>query len=612
MKTAVNLLIAGCLVSALAFTSRQPGSGQYSGIVEASPAFAMITGSVRDEHGLPLAGALVSLLESQPRGKEIRSIKTDNKGRFSVNIVPGIYRIRAAAEGFASMLTRVNLDRPVRVTYDFALRRTDTLVDKRGDSDDYRWVARSVPRHVLNLREDSTGDTVPVNESLSARLENRLNSPKPTFHGMAQFIASSSNGPGGSSSGSDSYGANFAVSGTFGNNLEMALIGQRGAGFIAPQRFSAIASMRPSDRHQVTAIFGYGQIAFGGRNPDPTATANARLTTFAGNDNKSVNPLGQVSLDQVSVSATGSWQAFQPLLVIYGFDYSRFISPNFRQSDSFLPRFAVQYSPTARTRINAGITTAVNQRQQSLESFNTENIQAGFETTTPEIAFTDRPVHDRSRRYETGIEKIFGNGESSIEASAFYDIVSGHGVGILALPLEASPDTQMAFQQVAHQIIAMNGAARGARLMYKRSLGDHLSASVGVSLGRGSKFNSGSHDMLTPARMFRGGYFQVATAKIDLDFTHETGTHISTVIRFSPSAVVFAIDPFAGRMSVYDPNINIYVTQDLPNFGLPVRWQALVDIRNLLDQTRGAEDGLNQILAASSRRSLRGGVAFRW
>jgi hypothetical protein len=65
-------------------------------------------------------------------------------------------------------------------------------------------------------------------------------------------------------------------------------------------------------------------------------------------------------------------------------------------------------------------------------------------------------------------------------------------------------------------------------------------------------------------------------------------------------------------MSVYDPNINIYVTQDLPSFGLPVRWQAMVDVRNLLDQLNGVEDGTAQLIATRSRRSVRGGIAFRW
>ena len=84
------------------------------------------------------------------------------------------------------------------------------------------------------------------------------------------------------------------------------------------------------------------------------------------------------------------------------------------------------------------------------------------------------------------------------------------------------------------------------------------------------------------------------------------------MVRLSPEAVIFAIDPFAGRMSVYDPNINVYVTQELPSFGLPLRWQALIDIRNLLNQLNGVDDGTVQVVTARSNRTIRGGVAFRW
>jgi hypothetical protein len=265
--------------------------------------------------------------------------------------------------------------------------------------------------------------------------------------------------------------------------------------------------------------------------------------------------------------------------------------------------------------MNAAVTPGSDQRLNSLEGFNSENIQAAFESSPAEIAYGDSPIPDRSQRFEVGIERLFGEGNTSIEASAFYDLVSGHGVGVLALPLEASPETHVTFQQVAHQVAAMNGAARGFRVMLNRRFNDYVTASAGYSFGRGSRFNNASIDLITPAQLFRGGFFQVATAKLDLDFSERTGTRISTVIRLSPSAVVFAIDPFAGRMSVYDPNINIYVTQELPNFGLPVRWEALVDVRNLMDTfngASGAEDGGFQLVTTRARRTVRGGVAFRW
>jgi hypothetical protein len=65
-------------------------------------------------------------------------------------------------------------------------------------------------------------------------------------------------------------------------------------------------------------------------------------------------------------------------------------------------------------------------------------------------------------------------------------------------------------------------------------------------------------------------------------------------------------------MSVYDPNVCIYVTQLLPTFGLPVKCQALVDVRNLLNQTNGVESDRTQLIAARAQRSVRGALSFQW
>ncbi|MGH9841387.1 MAG: carboxypeptidase regulatory-like domain-containing protein [Blastocatellia bacterium] len=600
MKRAVNVLIAGCLLGTMAITPTS-SDGNHSATVEASPALALITGSVKDDRGTPVAGAFVSLLEPHSRGKEIKSVKTDAKGKFSASVLPGLYRLRASAEGFVASIARVSLDRTATNKHDFSLRRTDTVVQKRGDSDDYRWIAQSAPRHAMNLHEETQGKEEVATVQPDAAIEDDFARPRPalhgpSFHGMLQLMAVSSSARPGLPPASF-YGTNFAVSGTLGGNLEMAFIGQQGVGLLAPQRLAAMASIRPGANHQVTATIGYGQVAMA-RTPCEQGCSRSKSASRA------------ESLDQLSVSATASWQVFRPLLVIYGFDYSRFVGRNDRES--VLPRFAVQYAPTARLRMNAAITPGSDLRNDSPETFDTENIQAEFETAPAEVAFADSPLLDRSRRVEAGIEKLFGEGGTSIEASAFYDLISNHGVGVLALPLEASPENQAAFEQVAHHITAMNGAARGARLMLNHRVSDHVSASLGYSYGYGSRFNAVRPETVAPGGLFRRGFFQVASAKLDVDFSQETGTRISTVIRLSPDAVVFAIDPFAGRMSVYDPNINIYLTQELPNFGLPLRWQAIVDLRNLLDQTKGAEDGAVQLISATMRRSVRGGLAFRW
>jgi len=609
MKKAINVMLAGCLLGALA-----PSSFNFSAsgglAVEAAPALAFVTGTVRDERGTPLVGATVAVLEPRLRGKEIKSTMTDGQGRFFAGVVPGAYFIRAAALGFLPKSTPLVLSRSVKTSHDFALSK-DPLIQKRGDKDDYRWISLSVPPPItkFNPNRDEEETVEPPNDAAERQ---SLLAFQSSLHGMAQFMAVTSSAPAGLPA-PDFFGTNFAVSGSLGGNFEMAIIGQRGVGDFAPQRLAAVATVRPVAAHQVTAMVGYGQVglsrignqeigAFGDTGM-PARRQIARMVNMAPRPDRT-------SLDQLSVSATDSWQVLRPLLLIYGFDYSRFVG-DLNDRDSVLPRLAVQFSPTSHLRMNAAVTPGASELLNSLEGFNSENIQASFESTPAEVASSDSPIPDRSKRFEVGVERAFGE-NTSIEASVFYDLISGHGVGLLALPLEASPETQATLQQVAYQITAMDGAARGVRVMLNRHLNKHLTASAGYSFGRGSRLNDAPISQVAPSQLFKGGFFQVATAKLDLDFTERTGTRVSTVIRLSPSAFVFAIDPFAGRMSVYDPNINVYVTQELPSFGLPGRWEALVDVRNLLNQALGVEDGGMQLARARARRTVRGGLAFRW
>jgi hypothetical protein len=102
------------------------------------------------------------------------------------------------------------------------------------------------------------------------------------------------------------------------------------------------------------------------------------------------------------------------------------------------------------------------------------------------------------------------------------------------------------------------------------------------------------------------------TAALQLGGVFHTGTQVRTVLRFSPEATVFAIDPFAGRLGVYDPSLSIQVMQELPSFGLPVRAEAILDARNLLDAQTSSENGEILTFIGNGRRSVRGGISLRF
>src|SRR5262249_18939711 len=89
MNRAVQILMAGCVLGIMVIMPLS-SDGVPQTIVEAAPALAFITGTVKDDLGAPVPGAFVSLLEPQSQGKEIKSVKTDAQGRFSTSSLPGL------------------------------------------------------------------------------------------------------------------------------------------------------------------------------------------------------------------------------------------------------------------------------------------------------------------------------------------------------------------------------------------------------------------------------------------------------------------------------------------------------------------------------------------
>ena len=175
----------------------------------------------------------------------------------------------------------------------------------------------------------------------------------------------------------------------------------------------------------------------------------------------------------------------------------------------------------------------------------------------------------------------------------------------MATPLSAfSLGNSAPIMSVANQ----EGSARGMRVVYSRRFNHVWNASAGYSFGRGQRLSPSG--ITNPADLFNNSFFQTAALQVAGDWS--TGTHVETVFRFSPQATVFAIDPFAGRLAVFDPSLSIQVSQDLPTFGLPVRAKAIIDARNLLDLQSRTSNGETLLEIGPNGRSLRGGILVRF
>ena len=551
---------------------------------------ATVSGTVRDHRGLPLSGALIQIIHEGAK-KVVKEARTAADGSFSAKIPAGRYSLKAVAAGFSEVLfSSVTVTPSAEIAYRFNLEPLGagrTYPEQRSDRDSAKWRLRSAqtqrsifqandradPTVAAVESEAATDDEVSVVNAAPDESNKNLARPQGV---VETYFAGSSNPL------SSTYqGLNFAVALPASESIDFVFAGQTGTG-AAPQRFEAAVRMRLNDRHRLGVIAG-----------------GAKVQTFGAIADK----FAQRNLGQMSVRAVDEWIVRDGFVVVLGMDYSRFFGAG--NDASFTPRLAVQFDATARTTVKVSYANVADSGDiQSAATFESGNAVFKRPTAQPVAYVGGRAVMARSRRFEIGLERELSN-RSNVEATAFVDMTSGRGVGLLAMPASAfSGDNASALIRVANQ----EGSARGVRVVYSNRLNHVWNASAGYSFGRGQRLSSAG--IRNPAQLFDGAFFNTFALQIAGDWS--TGTHVQTVFRFSPEATVFAIDPFAGQLAVYDPSLSIQVTQDLPTFGLPLRAQAILDARNLLDVQTTTSNGETLLLVAPNGRSVRGGISLRF
>ncbi len=542
----------------------------------------IITGSVRDHQGKPVGGALVSLAQEGAAGKAIKQILSATDGSFVARVLPGRYALRAEALGFnAAAFNAVQIGSSDELVYRFNLEPVglgQTTPEKRIDRDDPKWVLRSKQsrRSIFHVQESENSVAEMAAEAIDRRDESASQvddaSQKRRPRGVIEtyYAASASDlvGP--------YLGTNFAFETPVSEQFNLIFVGQLGA----LRRLEAIARISANDRHRISLNIGGAQLQSVG---DKQGAAAA--------------------LGQVSVRAIDEWIVRDGVVVVLGFDHSRFTGASSAASTS--PRLGVQFDMNARTRLKAAYATGGDEDvARSVAEFEGGPVVFKEAAATSVALVENREVMEQSRRLELGVERVLDN-NSRVEATAFFDATNNRGVGLMSAPLSAfSSENSETLSSIANQ----QGAARGMRVVYTRRLNHSLKASAGYSFGHGQELSPGA--LSSPRRIFRNGFFQTAAAQLDADF--RTGTRLRTVYRFSPRATVFAIDPFAGQLAVYDPSLSIFVTQELPTFGLPVRAEAVVDARNLLDAQTSTNDGETMMFIGQLRRSVRGGISVKF
>jgi len=88
-----------------------------------------------------------------------------------------------------------------------------------------------------------------------------------------------------------------------------------------------------------------------------------------------------------------------------------------------------------------------------------------------------------------------------------------------------------------------------------------------------------------------------------------TQTEITSVYRWTSGFSASQIDPYQHLIEYNDPTLSVSIAQNLPSFRMfPARFQAIVDARNVLDQSFGSQ----HMQIGQYPRLLKGGINIRF
>lgn len=567
------------LVAVFAFSSVVPETRAEEVIIKQNGKLGTIKGIVRDNSGNPISDAFVAIF-FVGTSKILKQVRSAADGSFLAKVIPGTYTVLAVAQGYnPQTLATVQINPSAELVYGFKLERAgsgNTLPEKTSDRNSSKWRIRTSQSR-RSIYQTTDGET-PIDEkttdqSSTAEATEEAEEEKSRQRGQSiveTYFAGSENG--------NFAGVNFATLVPINEKSEIVFAGQTGIGKNAPNRFEIKLQFRPNDKHELRVN---------------TALANAGKVEI----NNHEETLGQFSLQVLD-----AWRVREGIVVVYGIDYSRFIGAGDDYSVS--PRFGFQFDVDSKTRFRSAFTSQTEE-QSWQKVIELEDTQVVFRDNTAVQDFVienDTPLMRKSSRLEFGIERVLDN-KSSVEANIFFDTVSSRGVGLVNLPLNALNSN--GFDDfVANQ----QGRARGVRVVYNRRLNGTFSTAAGYAFGNGQKLSGKT--ITNPSDIFEDDMFQTVFGQLTADFA--TGTHVKTIFRFSPQATVFAIDPFQGRLAIYDPSLSVLITQSLPNLGLPFRAEAIIDARNLFDAQIGTTGEEGSLKVTSGRRILRGGISVRF
>jgi len=515
---------------------------------------AAISGRVHDSGGVPLAGALVIVAPALPKVPE-RMVLTDKDGAFFIlNLFAGQYTVKVSMPRFLpAMKQGVQLSAGGTAVLTVNLQNALDVVRRavspdKSQSEDIVWTLRSSrsTQPVLRLVDSQRKPEAP-------RLP--LGSD---YTGYFQVYSKSAETSSGTAEG---VGSQFSVTMPLDPNTKFTVQGQYNQSPLQPRGIGASYDFMPAAHRKAAVGVNVRQGAF-----------------FA-------DSLQADSLREIQVKYGEYFQWTDHMVFNYGAEAGR----------------AGVTTGAAYVRPRLGISW-VPQRRTTLSVLASSQAPAAADDPVRGKEYFDRtlfvpPALERYAHGEASVTRVFSN-NVEFSAAVFHDRSDTEALFVNA------PDGRRGIMILD----TGNFPSQGFRLNLNRQFRT-FEAGIGYTSVNGAGIDSetASFDDMKD-RLFRRRFQSIAARfKADVDATR---TEITAVYRWNSGFSASRLDPYQRAMEYNDPTLSVSIAQNLPTHGmfLPGKLQAILDARNLLDQSLGTP----RTQVGQYPRLVKGGINFKF
>jgi hypothetical protein len=591
----------------------------------ASAVTGLIEGTVMDEAGKPLDGAVISAL-----GSTTAFAVSDKSGAFSLRqLPPGPYLLRVHLPGFMTARSAmVNVRPSARSASTFTLRREGTAAAPRiadaavgvtgtqvgaapataakgdgRDESDFAWRLRHLKRGVLKDAQILAGipqdDDWFITDSVKFLGRAVGTSAKAT---TALFSDLSLGGQ-----------VNLLTTGAFDNPLQLlqldrtssvaffslgAPVGSHGDWAVrAAMNQSDLSSWMLAGNYVVTAPATH-RYQFG---------MSYSLQRYEGGNAAALLAVADTARNVGSVFGFDEWRVSRYLSVGYGAGYAHY-DYMIDGGSLFSPRLSVTLSPTTNTRLRA---TAVRQvsapgAEEFLPPSSAEYLppQRTFSALSPQAGLRPQEM----LHYEVGFERVF-NG-ATVGVRAFQQHIDNQTVTVFGL---RQPDA--AATALGHYYVGAAGDAslRGVGLTVTHALAENIRGVVDYSV------STADWARTTPVEYALLTTWVPSAVRESGEKVHDVTTSLETEIPLSATRMVLLYklnNAFvAGQESRngFDARFDLQINQALPfmNFRTS-QWEMLLSVRNLFHESLANGSVYDELLVVRPPKRVVGGLTVKF